>query len=163
MNYYTDSRKKFKIDQGANVYISTQSHTTVRYSNYISEKFQERLSFLEQLNNKLFSRINELSAIDQSFHDVNLKYLALKDKVVETEQKLLMNGIDPSKYPAFYKEEQDADSVVKIIDDTKFKIILECEVDIVNKNSVNKYIQNDFFFTQEQLIRGTLNWNCNNL
>lgn len=159
MNFHTDSGKKFKTDQDANVYISTQSQNTVRYTNYISEKFQKRLNNLEQINSKLVLRMNEMVAIDQSFHDTNIKYLALKEKVLETEEKLLMNGIDTSKYSAFYKGEQDANSGVKIIKDSKFKILLECEVDIENKNPVNKYTQNDasFFFTQEQLIKGTLN------
>jgi len=154
---------QYNTNVGAHVFIDMQNQNEVQYVHHISEKFQERLRTLEQINSKLVSRINQMAVREKSFHDIYIKYLALKDKVLETEEKLLLNGIDTSEYSAFDKEEQE-DSDVEIIEDTKFEVLLECELNTENTIPVNKFTQNyvSMCFTQEQLIPGTLDSNRNN-
>jgi len=48
---------------------------------------------------------------------VKIKYLSLKAKFLETEQKLLMNGIDISEFSIFGNENEDTDSDIDVVND----------------------------------------------
>lgn len=53
----------------------------------------------------------------------------LKKKILETEEKLLMNGIDTSEYSLFLKEEQDSDLDIKNVEDVKFEVESDIDTD----------------------------------
>ncbi|CAI6366911.1 unnamed protein product [Macrosiphum euphorbiae] len=91
---------------------------------------------LEETSRRLQSRLNYMVSKARSVQDIQLRYAALKEKVADTEQMLLLNGIDTSEYPVFREVipdiEEDRDSDCEIIDDIKSEIIPECEMNAEN-------------------------------
>ncbi|XP_060865481.1 uncharacterized protein LOC132941445 [Metopolophium dirhodum] len=141
---------KKNLTLGSNVWVNTHFKNKVQYRHIITEKFHKKLKLLQQSNNELVSRINIMATNARDWQDVNFKYLALQEKVIETETQLLLNGIDTSEYSAFYEEpvvkeavveeavvkeavvKEDRDSDVEIIDDLKCELLLKCEMNPEN-------------------------------
>jgi len=91
---------------------------------------------LEEANRRLLSRLNYMVSKARPLDAIKLRYLALRDKVADTEQLLLLNGIDTSEYPLFCelitKIEEDRDSDCEIIDDIKSEVLSDCEMNAEN-------------------------------
>lgn len=109
---------------------NSRSKTPVRH--YVAGKFVRRLSFYQRVNCRLMSKVKQLTIRKQELQDIQIKYLNLKDKVLETEEKLLNNGIDTSEYPVFaLANEEDKDT--ETMNDNKYDILLECKLDRENQ------------------------------
>jgi len=125
---------KKKTNIASAIWIST-NYNRGRYQrvrHFLASKFVQRLRLLERKNNKLLSKIKQLTIRKQQLQDVQIKYLELKEKVLESEEKLLMNGIDTEEYSAFSlanNEDQD----ILAINDTKYDVLLECKLDRENR------------------------------
>ncbi|XP_027845391.1 uncharacterized protein LOC114125814 [Aphis gossypii] len=108
---------------------NSRSKTPVRH--FVANKFVKRLSFYQRVNSRLMSKVKQLTIRKQELQDIQIKYLHLKEKVLETEEKLLDNGIDTSEYPVFALVCEDKDS--ETINDNKYDILLECKLDRENQ------------------------------
>lgn len=145
----------------------TKTQLKLKYRNVISKKCQKRFKALEQINRKLAANIRFMSANEQACQDIKLKYLKLKDKVLETEEELLKDGINTLEYPAFCSDEEDENSDIEIIEDPKFEQLLAFEMNTANKIPVNKCTQNLnnnkqlCVLPKKRLIKRTLKGNCN--
>lgn len=103
-------------------WVNTHTQNKTQYKNIISKRFQTKLRRVECLNNKLLSRINRMGTRSQYLQDIKIKYLSLKEKVLETEEQLLLNGIDTSGFSAFCNEKEDIIDSNNEIVDTIFEI-----------------------------------------
>lgn len=109
---------------------NSRSKTPVRH--YVAGKFVRRLSFYQRVNCRLMSKVKQLTIRKQQLQDIQIKYLNLKEKVLETEEKLLDNGIDTSEYPVFALVNED-DNDTETMNDNKYDILLECKLDRENQ------------------------------
>ncbi|KAL5237807.1 hypothetical protein ACI65C_005217 [Semiaphis heraclei] len=75
--------------------------TKTKYKYHISARFYKKLQQLERMNRKLCLKIRYLATYKNEFQNIKIKYLRLKEKVVDTEIKLLLDGIPTSDYPLF--------------------------------------------------------------
>lgn len=108
---------------------NNRSKTPVRH--FVAGKFVKRLRFYQRVNSRLMSKVKQLTIRKQELQDIQIKYLDLKEKVLETEEKLLDNGVDTSEYPVFALVSDDKDS--ETINDNKYDILLECKLDRENQ------------------------------
>lgn len=67
----------------------------------IPNSFLKKLKLLGRKNKRLCSKVRDLISRKQDVIDLEIKYIKLKLAVLETENKLLLNGIDTSEYSAF--------------------------------------------------------------
>ncbi|XP_025202835.1 uncharacterized protein LOC112599927 [Melanaphis sacchari] len=110
---------------------TNNNRNKVPVKHFLASKFIQRLKLLQRKNCRLISKVKQLMIRKQELQDVQIKYLELKDKVLETEEKLLMNGIDTSEYSAFSFANGDQDT--EAIKDNKYDVLLECKLDKENQ------------------------------
>jgi len=122
---------------------NSRSKTPVRH--FVAGKFVKRLRFYQRVNCRLMSKVKELTIRKQELQDIQIKYLDLKEKVLETEEKLLDNGIDTSEYPVFALVSEDKDS--ETITDNKYDILLECKLD--RENQTPDEDEDEYILTRE--------------
>lgn len=67
----------------------------------LSNKYSKKLRLFVNAKNRLISKVKKLESRKQNLLDIQLKYLTLRKRVLETENILLVNGFDTSKYSAF--------------------------------------------------------------
>ncbi|CAI6353578.1 unnamed protein product [Macrosiphum euphorbiae] len=94
----------------------------------ISQKWRKKLRRIDEINRAMASNINFLMTNKIACDDMEIKYLKLKKKVLDTEEKLLMNGINTTEYPAFCSEEEVRTSDSEVIKDPKFELLLLIEI-----------------------------------
>jgi len=97
----------------------------------INSKCVRKLKSLEHRNSKLTLKIKQLTIQKQELQDIQIKYLELKEKVLETEEKLLIKGIDTSEYSAFSLANEDHD--ISTTNDTKCDVLLEPKLERENQ------------------------------
>jgi len=142
------SIRKKKTEVGSRLFVKKKNQTKTEikqaYRNgVISEKLRNKFKMIEQINKKLVSNINALTANELAYENLNIKYLELKSKVLDTEEKLLMNGIDTSEYPAFGSEEVDWTSEFGTIQSSKFEQLLLLEMNAENTTPVTTITQHE--------------------
>jgi len=147
------SKKKTKVRSKS--FVKKKKKQNKTKSNIVSLKWLKRCSRLELLNSKLASDLKLLMANRNEDQDTYIKYLTLKKKILETEEKLLMNGINTSEYPAFSIIEEET---TETNETSKFQQLLLYEVLTEKNNSDPKF---KLSFTPERLISETLNENRN--
>lgn len=123
---------------------NSRSKTPVRH--FVASKFVRRLSFYQRVNCRLMSKVKQLTIRKQELQDIQIKYLLLKEKVLETEEKLLDNGIDTSEYPVFTLVSDDKDT--ESINDNKYDILLECKLDRENQKPDKN--ESEYVLTRER-------------
>jgi len=112
-----------------------KNQTKNEYSNNVSSKFLKKIRILEKINSNLTEKITKLRTYGNQLQDVKIKYLTLKEKLLETEEKLLMNGIDTSKYPVFsmVDEEQDTETNPENEEDLQIRTLMNGYIDAENQ------------------------------
>lgn len=76
----------------------------------IPNSFIKKLKLLGQKNRRLCSKIKSMASRKQDLVDLQIKYIKLKLAVLETENKLLLNGVDTSEYLAFRFVQEDKET-----------------------------------------------------
>ncbi|CAI6355457.1 unnamed protein product [Macrosiphum euphorbiae] len=95
--------------------------STHQYRHIITEDVSKTYRQLEETSRRLQSKLNDMVSKARLIQDIECRYLALREKVADTEHMLLLNGIDTSEYPLFREiipeNEEDRDTDCEIIDD----------------------------------------------
>ncbi|XP_050439933.1 THAP domain-containing protein 5-like [Adelges cooleyi] len=73
----------------------------VHFKHSVPSKMAKKMKALHQKNRRLNSRVQNLMVTVRDLQDIQIKYLKLKERVLDTEEKLLTKGIDTSEYSAF--------------------------------------------------------------
>lgn len=76
----------------------------------IPDSFLKKLKLLGQKNRRLCSKVRNMASRKQDLVDLQIKYVKLKLAVLETEDKLLLNGVDTSEYSAFRIVNEDKET-----------------------------------------------------
>jgi len=106
----------------------------IEYRHSISSKIQKRLKLLERINSRLISKIKYLTTYKNDLQNIKIKYLKLKEKVLDTEVKLLLNGVDTSKYSMFYINYEEKNTERNNTDkDQQLEILSEHLMDTENQ------------------------------
>lgn len=107
-------RKKTKTNTAQALWVNNRlKPNKIQYKHSVCAKFQKKIRTLEQMNKQLIVKIRSMTNLELTLQDIKIKYLTLKEKVLETEEQLLMNGIDTSEYPLFcmdYVEQNTQDT-----------------------------------------------------
>ncbi|XP_015363319.1 PREDICTED: uncharacterized protein LOC107161424 [Diuraphis noxia] len=125
----TIQRKKTKTNT---VPALVNSRTKVQFKHSVSVKFQKKIRTLEQINRQLIAKIRSLTNDELTLQDIKIKYLTLKEKVLEAEEQLLMNGIDTSEYPLFCMDYLEEDT--EINNEIKCEVLSEGQLNTDNKS-----------------------------
>jgi len=114
------------------------SRSRSEFKHNLSSKFVKKLRILQQKNIRLLSRVKTLMTRKQDMQDFQIKYLQLKDKVLEAEEQLLTNGIDTSEYSVFRMANEDNDNCDREpARDIKYDVLLEYRLDRENQIPIN--------------------------
>lgn len=140
-NMYTNNTKMLMTTNTTKPNVSPKSpslwvNRRGEYKYNIPNKFLQKLKILTRKNERLISKNRCLMKRNQQMEDIQIKYLELKNKVLETEEKLLMNGIDTSEYSAFqitYDEPEPQQNDNQMDDG----ILLECSLDKIKPIPIN--------------------------
>ncbi|KAL5242499.1 hypothetical protein ACI65C_009909 [Semiaphis heraclei] len=106
-------RKKTKTNTAPASWVNNRTKTKVQYKYTLTSKFMKKIRTLEHINRRLIVKIRSMENQELIFQDFKIKYLTLKEKVLEAEEQLLINGIDTSEYPLFcmdYVEQNTQDT-----------------------------------------------------
>lgn len=106
----------------------------VAYKDELSLRFRKRLESLAQGNRRLISRSTTLMTSRQMLLDIELKYLQLRNQVLETEEALLEKGINTSEYPLFQVSKNNVELPQKVIE---HQVLLECKLTEINNQLYN--------------------------
>lgn len=104
------------------------------FKDYLPAKFRKRLEYLAQENKRLISKSKALMTSKRMLLDIEIKYLHLRNKVLETEESLLEKGMNTSEYPVF-RLAKDSTEILK--DDVEHHVLLECKLAEVNNQLYN--------------------------
>lgn len=105
------------------------SYPTPKYKHNLHNKCCKKLKLMTRQNQRLLSKIRKMATRQHDILDFKIKFLELKDRVIETEEQLLNLGVDTSIYSAFNVK----DGLPKIPSDVGFDILIECKLEELNE------------------------------
>ncbi|XP_050520604.1 uncharacterized protein LOC126894021 [Daktulosphaira vitifoliae] len=85
----------------------------VQVKHTVPPRIAKKIKALNQKNRRLNSRIQSLMVTVRDLQDIQIKYLKLKERLLDTEEKLLMKGIDTSEYSAFCDDKKPVTPIKK--------------------------------------------------
>ncbi|CAI6361621.1 unnamed protein product [Macrosiphum euphorbiae] len=143
------SIRKKKTEVGSKLFVRKKNQTKTEIEladrdDVITEKWRKKFKIMDEINRKIATNIKILTANKLAYEDFNIKYLQLKSKVLDTEEKLLRNGIDTSEYPAFSNEEVDWSSEFGTVRSSKFERLLLLEMNAENTTPVTTITQHEY-------------------
>ncbi|NP_001156149.1 uncharacterized protein LOC100162748 [Acyrthosiphon pisum] len=100
----------------------------------ISKALLKTIKSEELMNKKLIANLNYLAAHERVRQAIYLKHLELKEKVLETEEKLLKLGLKTSTFSAFRITERDRTPDTEVMENLRFEKLLELETPKDNTN-----------------------------
>lgn len=102
----------------------------LQYKKEIPEKFVNQLRMYARKNKRLIAKLKSVTTRQQDLLDTKIKYLVLKEKVLETEEKLLAYGIDTTEFPAFRFTNSNNQPSSR---DPEYDVLLECTLEEIRQ------------------------------
>ncbi|XP_008179725.1 uncharacterized protein LOC100575025 [Acyrthosiphon pisum] len=110
-------------------YVEDMTNLEQQEKDTISEPMLEKIKSEEIVYEKLVENFTILSANERAHQAITLKYLELKEKVLETEEELLKLGVKTSTLPAFCLNEEDRTPPdIEVIEDPRREKLLKLEI-----------------------------------
>lgn len=81
------------------------------YKSILPDKYSKRLRLLLLLNKRLTTKVKSKDSGKIDILDMKIELLQLKKSILETEEKLIIYGVDTSKYPLFKRSDDSNSSV----------------------------------------------------
>lgn len=93
----------------------------------IPVSFTKKCKLLSRKNKRLSAKVQKLLSRKKDFMDLQIQFIKLKFAVLETEEKLMINGINTSEYSAFrmiHEDEERSESL-----NAGYDFLIECQLE----------------------------------
>lgn len=108
----------------------SSNESKIQYKKEVPEKFVNQLRMYARKNKRLIAKLKSVTTRQQDLLDTKIKYLVLKEKVLETEEKLLAYGIDTTEFPAFRFTNNSSQPSPR---DPEYDVLLECTLEEIRQ------------------------------